>query len=69
MTCKTSAVEKRPDPPQDPNQSPDPTAAAFGDGLPDVLEPDDEQTLPVDKVIEEIQGPDIQDPNHTYLPE
>jgi hypothetical protein len=61
-------VETLPDPPVNPDEPVDPTAAAFGDGLLDDLG-SEEETLPIDKVIEELQGPDLQDPNHTFLHE
>jgi hypothetical protein len=55
----------------EPSEPLDPTAVAFGDGLTDPLAPgdDDERTLTVDKVIDDLQGPDPLDPQHTYLHE
>lgn len=62
-------MDTLPDPPVNPDEPVDPTAAAFGDGLPDDLGSEEDQILPIDKVIEELQGPDLQDPNHTFLHE
>jgi hypothetical protein len=69
--CDTVAVEKKPDDRPDPTEPADPTAAAFGDGLPDPINPgtDEDDRLPIDKMIEDLQGPDIENPDHTFLPE
>jgi hypothetical protein len=64
-------VEKKPTDHHDPSEPADPTAAAFGDGLPDPTDPgaDEDDRLPIDKLIDDLQGPDLEDPNQTFLPE